>query len=84
MAPVAEPWPGSGITPPFDAYNPRLGADGDRLATICNIYKKSSDDHDGGDDLREGQHLELGDQDDDDEDDDLLHLDLYEVMTIWW
>ena len=52
MAPVAEPWPGSGITPPFDAYNPRLGADGDRLATICNIYKKSSDDHDGGDDLR--------------------------------
>ena len=46
--------------------------------------KKSSDDHDGGDDLREGLHLELGDQDDDDEDDDLLHLDLYEVMTIWW
>ena len=40
MAPVAEPWPGSGITPPLDAYNPRLGADGDRLATICNIYKK--------------------------------------------
>ena len=44
--------------------------------------KKSSDDHDGGDDLREGLHLELGGQDDGAEDDDLLHLGLHEVMTM--
>ena len=34
MAPVAGPWPGSGITPPCDTYNPRLGA----LAIGSQLY----------------------------------------------